>query len=261
MIHSSSGRAGLLFATSAVMMLFFTAWTSLAVGQGPLFAFDQECAEFWLGRREGTLWELMVFFTGLGSVPTLGMVTLMGALWQFSHGRRFFGTAWVLIVLGGGVMNTALKTNLDRPRPPEAWRDRAVLEQNQSYPSGHAMGSTIVYGMLCYALWRQTRFPLRRTGLVLFFLAFVAGIGFSRIYLRAHWFSDVIGGYTAGLAWLCLWVGWLERRRARRSQVAAVGPVSGPSHGGNETEDADKEEDAGQHPHDVDHVRQHGADR
>ncbi len=45
------------------------------------------------------------------------------------------------------------------------------------------MGSVIGYGMLCYALLRQTRFPLRRTVIVLFFAVLVAGIGFSRIYL------------------------------------------------------------------------------
>ena len=47
----------------------------------------------------------------------------------------------------------------------------------------------------------------------LFFVLLIAGIGFSRIYLRAHWFSDVIGGYAAGLCWLCFCLGWLELRR------------------------------------------------
>lgn len=206
-------RAVLLFIVSGVMAVFFAVWTWLAVGEGPLFAFDLRCAEFWRIHGVGWSWQAMVFMTDLGSVATQSMVAIMAALWQFSHGRRVFGTIWFAVVLGGAVGNMLLKTSLDRPRPPEQWRDRAVLENNQSYPSGHAMGSTISYGMLAYALLRQTRFPLRRTVIGVFFVLLIGGIGFSRIYLRAHWFSDVIGGYAAGLCWLCFCLGWIERRR------------------------------------------------
>jgi undecaprenyl-diphosphatase len=208
-------RAVLLFIISAVTGTFFLVWTYFAVGQGPLFEFDQRCAEYWRGHAVGWSWDVMVFMTDLGNVATQSMVAIMAALWQFSHRRRVFGTIWFVIVIGAGIGNLLLKTNLDRPRPPEEWRDRAVLERNESYPSGHAMGSTVSYGMLGYALVRQTRFPLRRTVIGLFFVLLIAGIGFSRIYLRAHWFSDVIGGYAAGLCWLCFCLGWLELRRRR----------------------------------------------
>jgi membrane-associated phospholipid phosphatase len=208
-------RAVLLFAMSGGLLAFFIVWTCLAVGEGPLFAFDIRCAEFWREHGGGNAWEVMKFFTDLGSIATMTMVALLGAVWQFSHRRRTFGSAWFGIAVTGALLNLLLKTSLDRPRPPEAWRDRAVLETNQSYPSGHAMGSVIGYGMLCYALLRQTRIPLRRTLIVLFFVVLVAGIGLSRIYLRAHWFSDVIGGYAAGLFWLSFWLGWIERRRRR----------------------------------------------
>jgi undecaprenyl-diphosphatase len=204
-----------LFIASCVTGVFFLVWTSLAVGQGPLFQFDERCAQFWKEHGIGWSWDLMVFMTDVGGIATLSMVAIMGGVWQFSHGRRAFGSIWFGVVIGGAIANLLLKTNLDRPRPPEELRDRAVLERNQSYPSGHTMGSTIGYGMLCYALARQTRFPWRRTLITLFFVVFVAGIGFSRIYLRAHWFSDVIGGYAAGLCWLCFWLGWIERRRGR----------------------------------------------
>jgi membrane-associated phospholipid phosphatase len=244
-------RTLVLFLTAAATGTFFVVWSYLALGEGPLFEFDQRCAEFWRQYGEehalGRSWELAKFLTDMGSIATMGMVAVMGALWQFSHGRRFFGTAWFGIALGGAALNGMLKTDFDRPRPPEEWRDRAVLERNQSYPSGHAMGSTIGYGMLCYALLRQTRFPLRRTLLVLFFDTLVGGIGFSRVYLRAHWFSDVIGGYAVGLCWLTFWLGWLERRRVRgrRSDVAAVRSVGGAEQGGDDTDDADEAGDDG----------------
>ena len=46
-------------------------------------------------------------------------------------------------------------------------------------------------------------------------IAIVLAVGFSRVYLRAHWFSDVVGGWSLGIAWLFLCLGWLERRRRR----------------------------------------------
>ena len=211
----------MLFIVSGVMAVFFLVWTWFAMGQGELFAFDERCAEYWRMHGVGWSWDVMVFMTDLGNVATQSMVAIMAALWQFSHRRRVFGTIWFAIVVGTGISLVVLKTNLGRPRPPEEWRDRSVLQQNESYPSGHAMGSTVSFGMLAYALLRQTRFPLRRTLVGTFFVLLIGGIGFSRIYLRAHWFSDVIGGYAAGLCWLCFWLGWIEqhRRRRRKSEL------------------------------------------
>jgi undecaprenyl-diphosphatase len=213
-------RALLLFLMSGVLAGFFVVWTSLAVGpDAALSDFDKQCANYWREHGIGRAWAFIVFLTDLGSIATMGMVAIMGALWQSSHRRRFFGAAWFAIVVGGGLADMTLKTALDRDRPPVP--DRAVLESNKSYPSGHAMGSSVGYGMLCYALLRQTRFPFRRTVIALFFVVLVSGIGFSRIYLRAHWFSDVIAGYIIGLCWLSFWVAWLERRRLRRAGIEA----------------------------------------
>jgi len=215
-------RHVLLFSIAALLAVLFPIWTWLALGDGVLFDFDRECAAYWKAHGVGREWDLMVMLTGLGSIATMSMVAVMGGVWQFSHRHRFFGTAWFLIVVGGALANQMLKVENDRSRPGEELRDRAVLETNQSYPSGHAMGSVIGYGLLCYALLRQTRFPLRRTVLVSFFVILVLGIGFSRIYLRAHWFSDVIAGWIAGLCWLTFWLAWLERRRLRLSRTEKI---------------------------------------
>ena len=211
-----------LFSIAAILAVFFPIWTWLALGDGKLFAFDHACAAYWKEHGVGWEWDLMVLLTDLGGVATMAMVAIMGALWQFSLRNRGFGRAWFAIVVGGAMANQMLKIPIDRERHEEFLRDRAVLERNQSYPSGHSMGSVIGYGMLCYVLLRQARFPLRRTVILMFFVVFVLGIGFSRIYLRAHWFSDVIGGWVAGLCWLTFWLGWLERRRLRFAQAEKV---------------------------------------
>lgn len=212
-------------AVAGLLAAFFFVWSYWSVGEGPMIRFDRRVAEFWHEYRRDShpggreLYELMVLLTDLGSIGSLAVLAVMGALWQESHRRRFLSTAWVMTVVGAAILNLMLKTNLNRDRPPEVMRDRAVLEQNQSYPSGHAMGAAVGYGMLGYALVRPLR-GARRRAIVLGVLALlVCGIGFSRIYLRAHWFSDVVGGYAIGFAWLFFCIGCLEWRRRRRLRV------------------------------------------
>jgi undecaprenyl-diphosphatase len=180
-----------------------------------MFQFDQHVAQYWRAHNGGReVYHLMVLLTDLGSIGTLAVLAVMGALWVDSHRQRFLSIAWVMTVVGAAILNLMLKTNLDRPRPPELWRDRAVLENSQSYPSGHAMGAAVGYGMLGYALVRRLRAPRRRAIVLTFLAVLVGGIGFSRFYLRAHWFSDVIGGFAIGFAWLFFCIGCLEWRRS-----------------------------------------------
>ena len=67
--------------------------------------------------------------------------------------------------------------------------------------------------MLAYSLTLVERRRWLRYLTLAICAALVVAIGFSRIYLRAHWFSDVVAGWTVGLAWLFFCLGWLERRR------------------------------------------------
>jgi membrane-associated phospholipid phosphatase len=202
--------AGLSLALAAL------AWTALVFNpDSPVPAFDRICALHWRDQQasDSFLWSWMVLLTDLGGVAGMILLTVMGALWQWSIGQRRLALAWIAIAASGAVLNQAIKIALDRSRPSPEWRDRAVLETNQSYPSGHAMGSTIGYGMLAYLLARRAR-PRCCVAVVLFLAALVGAIGLSRIYLRAHWFSDVIGGVLVGLSWLCLCWWLLERRGA-----------------------------------------------
>jgi undecaprenyl-diphosphatase len=91
-----------------------------------------------------------------------------------------------------------------------------------SFPSGHAMMSMIGYGMLTYFVLirvqnRWARFAIVIAAAILIFL-----IGFSRIYLGVHFFSDVVAGFAAGGLWLITCIGALEflRNRQGKSKLA-----------------------------------------
>jgi undecaprenyl-diphosphatase len=200
------------FVTSLAAVAFFAVWSWLVMA-GILQPFDDYWALHWQGwsaAHPGFL-GFMVFVTDLGGIATNTILAIMGSIWQTAIKHKTLAVAWLAIVISGALLNQGVKEVFGRSRPgnPEA----VVHEKNNSYPSGHAMGSTIGYGLLGYALVLPQRHRPRRIVAVTLMIVIVVAICFSRTYLRAHWFSDVIGGMALGIAWLFLCLGWLERRR------------------------------------------------
>jgi undecaprenyl-diphosphatase len=167
---------------------------------------------------------LFVGLTFLGSPPALALLAGIGVAGSVVAGRKALAVGWLVAAAGGGLLDYAAKKVIDRPRPPEELRDAAVHEQNESYPSGHAMGSVIGFGMVAYAATRGVRRRRLRTAICVACSILIAGIGTSRIVLRAHWFSDVIAGFAIGTAWLFFWILWIEvlRRRAALAERAGA---------------------------------------
>lgn len=136
-------------------------------------------------------------------------------------GRRELALAatWVAAFGGGKVVETVLKAAVHRARPPYA---AGVLEHYSfSFPSGHAMGSILCYGMLAYTLTTLWD-PARRHPRVVWLAAalVVALVSASRIYLGVHFPTDVAGGLLAGGAWLLLSITIAEAWRAGVRPVA-----------------------------------------
>jgi undecaprenyl-diphosphatase len=74
-----------------------------------------------------------------------------------------------------------------------------------SFPSGHAFMSVCFYGLLMIIIWKEERpNPVLKWVLLLLVIALLLSIGFSRIYLRVHYFTDVLAGYSIGSMWLFL---------------------------------------------------------
>ena len=122
---------------------------------------------------------------------------------------------WIAALAGGGLLDVALKQVFHRTRP--TWDVPLVTALGWSFPSGHAMGSLVAYGMLAYVLVRELHGRRRRLAVIAGATLLILSIGLSRMYLGVHYFSDVIGGYAAGVVWLAACISGLEvvRRRPR----------------------------------------------
>ena len=195
-------------------------WNVLARGPHPL---DGDCARYFQAHagEHTAVRDAFWAITQLGSLAALG--TLAGAVIAvlFFRRERLLAAVWFLGVLGGALLNSGMKGEVGRVRPALDLRDPSVVHHaNESYPSGHTMGATVGIGLCGYLVLRRVqRRTLRITamsGLIL--LIFL--IGFSRIYLRAHWCSDVLAGFAIGFTWLSFCVAIYERLQGRRQLLA-----------------------------------------
>jgi len=144
----------------------------------------------------------MLFFTTIGEIWILGPLIAVAAYVLSRYGRWIDAGGLVLAGIGAGLLNLLLKNIFERTRP--ALFNGPIHLTTYSFPSGHAMASIAVYGMLAFVGARLTHKPLPRYAMVLGAALIVFFIGLSRIFFGVHYPTDVIGGYLAGAIWLAI---------------------------------------------------------
>lgn len=131
-------------------------------------------------------------------IPVLITISLVASTYMFIKNYR----AESLLLLGamaGDALVVGLTKNLiHAPRPT----DNLVVDLGFSYPSGHAAGIMVFCGLLLFFAFRYFQGYRSKALLGVCLAGLVALVGFDRLYLNVHWFSDVLGGYLLGVAWL-----------------------------------------------------------
>lgn len=146
--------------------------------------------------------------SALGSGVAMTVLALGIGLLLLLQRRGIVLAGWVVAFAGAGVLDGALKLLIRRPRPPGAVDFLSHL--SWSFPSGHALGSLVGYGMVAYLLVLSVRQPSRRVGAVPGAALLILAVGISRLYLGVHYLSDVMGGYAVGALWLSACISGLE---------------------------------------------------
>lgn len=154
----------------------------------------------------------------LGKPPFLAAVCIIVGLFLLRRGRVHLAIYLASTTLLGGLIDTWVKIAVGRDRP--SLEDPIATAAGASFPSGHAMSSTVAYGALLLIL-----LPLvpnhRRTLAIGGTIALVLAIGFTRLALGVHYITDVLGGFVLGAAWLALTTAafeiWREERGLRRT--------------------------------------------
>lgn len=194
-------RLTLIGLAIVIVAVPFSTLTFEVLGEGPLTRFDGRVANAlndWIHARPGVV-PVLEAVSLLGKPIVLFVVVAVPVVWLWRAGRRRTPIFLVATSLGGGIVDTLVKAAVDRPRPVV---DHPVATAfGKSFPSGHAMSSTVTYGAVLVALWPYLSPGLRRVATVATVLL-VTAVGSSRLLLGVHFPTDVLGGYLLGVAWL-----------------------------------------------------------
>lgn len=169
----------------------------------------------------GPLWfeEFVRDITGLGGMGFLAILTLAAVGFLMLQRNGWLALYLAVAVLSGAGLSTLFKSFFERARPELVPHGQYVY--TTSFPSGHSMMATVTFftvGALLASA--QANLSLRAYLLALATLLSLA-VGLSRVYLGVHWPTDVLAGWTVGIAWALLC--WSLARYFRRHR-GTIGP-------------------------------------
>jgi membrane protein DedA with SNARE-associated domain len=219
------GELGLELTTTLAIggigLYVFVLYVVILSGDPGLTPFDQELLDLSTDMSSKMLTDVAKALTDLGALPTCLAVVGVTSIVLAARGRM----AEVLVLVGGFalvyVTVQVTKAGIDRPRPDAP----SIDTTGSSFPSGHAAYST---AWIAAALMFTRRLGLASAALVTGAVVLVAAIGLSRIYLRAHLWSDVAGGWGLGvgvfglLAVIAMIVGHMRHNGRGRAQETAA---------------------------------------
>ncbi|MEW5530211.1 phosphatase PAP2 family protein [Streptomyces virginiae] len=178
--------------------------TALVVaGWQPLLAWDERVAQDLHAHavvHSGVTHSMRVLSDWVWDPWTMRALAAVACLLLWWRGDRERALRVALATVAATVVQQGLKAAVGRERP--VWSDPVDSAHFAAYPSGHALTATVVCGMLLWLI------PQKRPGWAPAAWAVAAvsvlGVGFTRLYLGVHWFSDVVAGWLLGAALVVL---------------------------------------------------------
>lgn len=200
-LHLTLGVLALLLA-----MAGFAQIAGAVVDGAPITEVDLRLAT-WLhahAHASDGLRSFLIGVTHLHSTPGMLTLTALAAAWLYRRGARHWMLTLLVTVPGGMLLNVAMKHTFARARPHF---DEPILTlTTYSFPSGHTVAATLLYGLLACYFTREAHSWGARAAIVTAACVMIALVAGSRLYLGAHYLSDVLAGMAEACAWLAICV-------------------------------------------------------
>lgn len=220
---SPEGEMGLHLTIGICLILFagfvFGELAEDVVEGDTITVIDAHLAQWFHLRTHPVFTQVMFFITHWNGIVGSSIMGALLALWFWRRGAHYWLLVAVTAIPGGMLLNVALKHVFQRARP--SFDDPLLTLTTYSFPSGHTAAATVFYGLLACYLVRRVHGRALRVLVVLGACAMVALVALSRMYLGAHYLSDVLAATLEGCAWLSVCVtavATLHRRRLARGK-------------------------------------------
>ncbi|RVW00772.1 phosphatase PAP2 family protein [Rhodococcus xishaensis] len=172
---------------------------------------DQSVLQWMLDHRASLLTDIMTVVTHSGGTAAVFAIVAVVTIMLLRRQHRAEAVMVAGAMLSGWVVMSSLKLLFGRMRPPMS--ARLVELDTYSFPSGHAMMTAILACVLGAVVVRFVAPGVRRTAPLVLLACYTLAVGTSRVYLGAHWLTDVLAGWVFGVVWAGLWI-WAVRRRS-----------------------------------------------
>lgn len=190
----------LLYVLGSIMLVFII--LTAMVSAFPESVIDAEFSEEVQEYQHPLLDAFMKGVSLFGTFPYSMIMALITSLLFLLFGFKK-EALYLCLTLTSGLVSTSLKILVNRPRPTEDVVRIIEETKRQSFPSGHVLFYVMFFGFLTLLMYHLKKLPTAlRLVVGCISLFFIFTVPFSRIYLGAHWFTDVVGGFLMGM--LCL---------------------------------------------------------
>lgn len=189
----------LLIAAACYLAALFGGLIEEVLEKSTLVRIDAAVNNAFAAYRTRSLVTIFSWITALGAGPAICAAAIIATGFLWAHRRPGFILPLWVTFLGSQATTYIGKFAIGRVRP-EFLTD--IVAVTPSFPSGHTTAATAVYGFLAYAIARDLPTARQRFEVSFWTAALVLVIGFSRMFLSVHFFSDVLSGLLVGGFWL-----------------------------------------------------------
>lgn len=205
------------FVGMGLILLFSYLFHQIArnISGGNITFFDRMLME-WTNQHQYSfltlIFDSISFFGSIWWIGSLSILILLG-LWIKKKSKRTI-ISFTTTMIGGVLLNVILKTMYQRSRPMETEPIDMLMFSIESvaysFPSGHTMRAFIFYGLLMYWLSKSNVKAWIKVATAVFLGGLILIIGVSRVYLDAHYPTDILAAYSISLAWLVFCIMCIE---------------------------------------------------
>lgn len=167
------------------------------VKNGKTLGIDNAIYNFIISFQNDKLTYFIKLITKFANVKSIIIIVILFLIIK----RNFIGIIPTIVAIDVEILNLVLKFILKRDRPNIL---QLISVDNYSYPSGHAMISMGVYGCFIYLIYKYVDNKKIKICSIVLLSLLILLIGFSRIYLGVHYFSDIVGGFIISICYLII---------------------------------------------------------
>jgi undecaprenyl-diphosphatase len=224
--HLSSWRRSWRFEIAVLLMALVAGALALLVRSAPYFAVDVEVSRAVQSVQSPIAQRLFDMVSWIGFPPQSNVIFGGMILALFLVGLRREAAMTLFAAAGSAGLWFWLAPLIGRPRPDPALVHVAMQLPPGSFPSGHVLNLTAIFGFLLYLAIVKVSDRRWRVALAMLLALPIVTIGVARVYAGAHWPSDALGGYLIGGIWLALTIRlyrwWFKRSERHHQAVAGI---------------------------------------